>query len=368
MAANDNIFRSVLSALYRHGAQVITCLETEHDHFTSRKAKVFHINLGGGPNLKLHPLTKCMPPSSLIFFIYNIQNKYPTITGPGPNSTRNLGETTTTTITATTTTTTAISTSVSLGTGIMTPPTGGGVSNASAEPEGSASSKSSTSTSTDSLKENGGDEGDTLGKKTGGSNGFASPMPNRDRTTALAATADASPDGRVATPVNLSSPMAKSAGVDDTAIAPPTPGLPMSPMHPAKPMKAHSPDTHHHHAHGGDNEQREMGPDGQWKISNIFSPVMNFLGGPKEDGDDEDGSPAAGRHAADLAIEQVGGVGADLDAEAAAVEGLVHLNDAVPAATAKNDDAEDTNDESGYATAEEGVDADGDVAMEDVDG
>ena len=260
--------------------------------------------------------------------------------------------------------------SVSLGTGIMTPPTGGGVSNASAEPEGSASSsssKSSASTSTDSLKENGGDEGDTLSKKIGGSNGFASPMPNRDRTTALA-TADASPDGRVATPVNLSSPMAKSAGVDDTAIAPPTPGLPMSPMHPAKPMKAHSPDAHRHHAHGGENEQREMGPDGQWKISNIFSPVMNFLGGPKEDGDDEDGSPAAGPHAADLAIEQVGGVGADLDAEAAAVEGLVHLNDAIPAATARNDDAEDTNDESGYATAEEGVDADGDVAMEDVDG
>ena len=264
----------------------------------------------------------------------------------------------------------------------MTPPTGGGVSNASAEPEGSASSKSSTSTSTDSLKENG-DDGDALGKKIVGSgdndttvgNGFASPMPNRNRTTVLAA-ADSSPDGRVATPVNLSSPMAKSAGVDDTAIAPPTPGLPMSPMHPAKPMKAHSPDTHHHHAHDGGDEQREMGPDGQWKISNIFSPVMNFLGGTKEEGD-EDGGAAAGQHAADVAVEQeeaqgaglgVGGVGADLDAEAAAVEGLVHLNDAVPAAAARNDYAEDTNDESGYATAEEGVDADGDVAMEDVDG
>ena len=257
----------------------------------------------------------------------------------------------------------------------MTPPTGGGVSNAYAEPEGSASSKSSTSTSTDSLKENGGDDGDALGKKIGGSDSFASPMPNRNRTTALA-NDDSSPDGRVATPVNLSSPMAKSAGVDDTAIAPPTPGLPMSPMHPAKPMKAHSPDTHHHHAHDGGDEQREMGPDGQWKISNIFSPVMNFLGGTKEEGDEDSGA-AAGQHAADVAIEQeeaqgpgvgVGAVGADLDAEAAAVEGLVHLNDPVPAATARNDDAEDTNDESGYATAEEGVDADGDVAMEDVDG
>lgn len=258
----------------------------------------------------------------------------------------------------------------------MTPPAGGGVSNASAEPEGSASSKSSTSTSTDSLKENG-DDGDALGKKISSrgddGNGFASPMPNRTRATVLA-TADSSPDGRVATPVNLSSPMAKSAGVDDTAIAPPTPGLPMSPMHPAKPMKAHSPDAHHHHhhAHDGGDEQREMGPDGQWKISNIFSPVMNFLGGTKEDGEG-----SAGQHATDVAIEHeeergagvcVGGVGADLDAEAAAVEGLVHLNDVVPSATARNDDAEDTNDESGYATAEEGVDADGDVAMEDVDG
>jgi hypothetical protein len=279
----------------------------------------------------------------------------------------------------------------------MTPPAGTAVGVAT-EPEGSASSKSSTSTSSDSLKENGSGahDGDDAGgkKKVGRSDedvstasGFASPVPNRTRSTLLAASDDAadSPDGRVATPVNLSSPMAKSAeiGVDDTAIAPPTPGLPMSPMHPAKPMKSHSPDNHHHRhdAHGdGGGERREMGPDGQWKISNIFSPVMNFLGGAKEEGSEDDDGAVAGQHAADVAVEEeeekqeqgggFGGVGADLDAEAAAAEGLVHLNDAVPAAAAaiEDADAEDTNDDSGYATAEEGVDADGDVAMEDVDG
>ena len=305
---------------------------------------------------------------------------YDFVAGPGPNSVRNLAATTTTT---TTTKTTTRSTSVSLGSGIMTPTSS--VTTDTADAEGSASSKSydSTSTSTDSLKENGchdgGDEGDNLkSKKAAGTgtsaetvtgNGFASPMPNRTGATLATGAESPAPGGRVATPVNLSSPMAKSAGVDDAAyVAPPTPGLPMSPMHPARPMKSHSPDTHHHHHHaedGAGGEEREMGPDGQWKISNIFSPVMTFLGGAKEEGGDN-----VEQHASDVAVEKEqdggGGVSADLDAEAAAVEGLVHLNDAVPPQIP--DDADDTNDESGFATAEEGIDADGDVAMEDVDG
>ena len=267
----------------------------------------------------------------------------------------------------------------------MTPT--GGVTTSTADAEGSASSKSydSTSTSTDSLKENGchdgGEDGYNLNKNkkvagtgtsadaAGGGNGFSSPMPNRTGATLATGAESPAPGGRVATPVNLSSPMAKSAGADDAAYAaPPTPGLPMSPMHPARPMKTHSPVTHHHNHQaeaGAGDEEREMGPDGQWKISNIFSPVMNFLGGAKEEGGDGDQ-----QHASDVAIEEEqaggGGVSADLDAEAAAVEGLVHLNDAVPPQIP--DDGDDTNDESGYATAEEGVDADGDVAMEDVDG
>ena len=86
----------------------------------------------------------------------------------------------------------------------------------------------------------------------------------------------------------------------------------------------------------------------------------DLLGGTKEEGADG----VEQQYTSDVAVKEGqaggGGFSADLGTEAAVVEGLVPPQ--IP------DDADDTNDESGFATAEEGIDADGDVAMEDVDG
>ena len=170
------------------------------------------------------------------------------------------------------------------------------------------------------------------------------------------------PTARATTPVNMpaaggrTTPVAAYAlGGDDTMVPPPTPGLPMSPMHPARPMRSH--DDHGHQeelaraaaaarqaaeaeavAAALQAETDDDGGGGGWKINNLFSPVLSFLGGANE----EEAGMAAG-------VE--GELDADREAAAAAMMAARNLasDSALTDDTAVGDEAE----ESGYATADE---------------